>query len=63
MTDAEITQLIREEVEKALHPGVIDPSAYIRATITDPATGYTYRGLLYLVVPDAMPDESEKTNG
>lgn len=43
---------IREEVDRALHPGVSDPSRYLRVSVTDPETGHEYGGLLYLRVPE-----------
>jgi hypothetical protein len=44
-------EFIREEVDKALHPGLIDPRVYMHVTLTDPTSGHTFRGLVYLVEP------------
>ena len=46
----ELREMIREEVEAALHPGAIDPRAYRHVDITD-SDGQRWRGMVYLVEP------------
>jgi hypothetical protein len=40
---------IREEVDRALHPGMPDPRTFLDAEVRDPETGHRYRGTLYLI--------------
>lgn len=47
-----IREAIREEVQRALHPGMPDPRHYLRAEIRDPESGRVYRGMLYLLEPE-----------
>lgn len=47
----ELRSLIHEEVDRALHPGTIDPRQYRHVDITD-SDGTRWRGMVYLVEPE-----------
>lgn len=59
MLDPETREAIQEAVEQALHPGMPDPRAYLRVTVTDPTTGKHYKGMLYLLVSEEPFPEKE----
>lgn len=50
--EQELRELVREEVDRALHPGMVDPRTYLHATVRD-QDGHVYRGMLYLLEPQA----------
>ena len=55
--DPAIRAIVRDEVERLMHPGLPDPRYYIHVEVRDPQTGHVYRGMLYLVEPIEVSDE------
>ena len=60
LNDPAVRAIVRDEVERLMHPGLVDPRYYIHAEVRDPETGHVYRGMLYLVEPIAEVNDDEK---
>ena len=48
LTEGQIREIVREQVEAALYPGTIDSRCYRHVQITDD-DGRRWRGMVYLV--------------
>ena len=60
LDETTIRTIVDEQLEKRLHPGLVDPRYYIHAEVRDPETGHVYRGMLYLVEPIAEVNDEQK---